>query len=169
MADTIYKILPERSWLEAVTRGSFGGSPVDVADGFIHFSTASQVRDTAAKHFAGVSNLLIVAVSTADLGAQLRWEPSRGGDLFPHFYAALPMAAVRWVTAAARCGGAACVSKVGGRVLTPAGDLPRLRTRRIRHQPNHDNGCSGSPPRSKTGEMLRVSATIVNLIETGVY
>lgn len=97
MADTIYKILPERSWLEAVTRGRFGGSPIDVADGFIHFSTASQVRDTAAKHFAGGSSLLIVAVSTADLGAQLRWEPSRGGDLFPHLYAALPMAAVRWV------------------------------------------------------------------------
>ena len=97
MADIIYKILPERSWLDAVTRGSFGGSPVDVADGFIHFSTAAQVRDTAAKHFAGVPDLLIAAVSTVDLGAQLRWEPSRGGDLFPHLYAALPMAAVRWV------------------------------------------------------------------------
>jgi len=96
MADIIYKILPERSWLEAVTRGSFGGSPVDEEDGFIHFSTALQVRDTAAKHFAGVTDLVIVAVSAAALGAQLRWEPSRGGDLFPHLYAALPMAAVRW-------------------------------------------------------------------------
>ena len=96
MTEIIYKIVPDRLWRDAVATGSFGGSPVDVADGFIHFSTASQVRDTAAKHFAGVTDLVIVAVAVADLGAQLRWEPSRGGDLFPHLYAALPMAAVRW-------------------------------------------------------------------------
>lgn len=97
MAAMIYKIVPDRVWRDAVETGSFGGSPVDVADGFIHFSTAAQVRDTAAKHFAGVSDLVIVAVSSADLGPELRWEPSRGGDLFPHLYAELPLTAVRWV------------------------------------------------------------------------
>lgn len=97
MIDTIYRILPESLWSEAVARGSFAGSPVDITDGFTHFSTASQVRDTASKHFAGVAELSIVAVSTADLGAPLRWEPSRGGDLFPHLYTDLPMSAVRWV------------------------------------------------------------------------
>jgi uncharacterized protein (DUF952 family) len=97
MTEMIYKIVPDRLWRDAVAKGSFGGSPVDVADGFIHFSTASQVRETAAKHFAGVPDLVIVAVSAADLGAQLRWEPSRGGDLFPHLYEELPLTAVRWV------------------------------------------------------------------------
>ena len=87
MTEMIYKIVPARLWRDAVEKGSFAGSPVDVADGFIHFSTASQVRETAAKHFAGVPDLVIVAVLSADLGAQLRWEPSRGGDLFPHLYA----------------------------------------------------------------------------------
>ena len=96
MSEMIYKIVPDRLWREAAAKGSFGGSPVDEEDGFIHFSTAVQVRDTAAKHFAGVTDLVIVAVSAAALGAPLRWEPSRGGDLFPHLYAALPMAAVRW-------------------------------------------------------------------------
>ena len=98
-ADTIYKIVPRRMWEEAEARGRFTGSPADVADGFIHFSTAAQVRDTAAKHFAGVRDLLIVAVAAADLGAQLKWEPSRGGDLFPHLYTDLPMSSVRSVKA----------------------------------------------------------------------
>ena len=97
MIEMIYKIVPDRRWRDAVETGSFGGSPVDVEDGFIHFSTASQVRDTAAKHFAGVADLVIVAVMAADLGPDLRWEPSRGGDLFPHLYSDLPMTAVRWV------------------------------------------------------------------------
>jgi uncharacterized protein (DUF952 family) len=97
MTETIYKIVPDRLWRDAVAKGSFGGSPVDLADGFIHFSTASQVRETAAKHFAGIPDLVIVAVSSADLGPQLRWEPSRGGDLFPHLYGDLPGTAVRWV------------------------------------------------------------------------
>ena len=92
MSGTIYKIVPKDAWAEAVTRGQLSGSPVDTRDGFIHFSTASQVRETAAKHFAGATDLVIVAVSTAALGPQLRWEPSRGGDLFPHLYAALPTA-----------------------------------------------------------------------------
>ena len=97
MTETIYKIVPEPLWRDATAKGSFGGSPIDVADCFIHFSTALQVRDTAAKNFAGVTGLLIVAVAVVDLGPQLLWEPSRGGDLFPHLYAELPMTAVHWV------------------------------------------------------------------------
>jgi len=97
VTETIYKIVPDRLWRDAAARGGFVGSPIDIADGFIHFSTASQVRDTAAKHFAGITELVIVAVSVADLGTPLRWEPSRGGDLFPHLYAELPITAVRWV------------------------------------------------------------------------
>jgi uncharacterized protein (DUF952 family) len=92
---TIYKIAPESLWREAVERGAFTGSPVDVQDGFIHFSTAAQVHATAAKHFAGVADLVLVAIATANL--DLRWEPSRGGDLFPHLYEALPLTAVQWV------------------------------------------------------------------------
>jgi uncharacterized protein (DUF952 family) len=71
--------------------------PVDLADGYIHFSTAAQARETAAKHFAGQADLVLVAVDAGALGTALRWEPSRGGQLFPHLYAELPMAAVRWV------------------------------------------------------------------------
>jgi uncharacterized protein (DUF952 family) len=78
-------------WDEAVTNGSFNGSAVDIADGFIHFSTAAQVHETAARHFQGMTDLLLVAVEADDLGEALKWEPSRGGDLFPHLYAALPV------------------------------------------------------------------------------
>jgi uncharacterized protein (DUF952 family) len=93
---TIYKILPGRMWADAVNAGAFAGSPVDLADGFIHFSTAAQVRETAAKHFAGVGDLVLVAVSANALDA-IKWEPSRGGDLFPHLYSPLPVAAAEWV------------------------------------------------------------------------
>jgi len=93
---TIYKILTKRMWDDAVARGSFDGSPIDVADGFIHFSTAAQVHETAAKHFSGAQDLVLVAVSADALDA-IKWEPSRGGDLFPHLYAALPVSAAVWV------------------------------------------------------------------------
>ena len=93
--DTIYKIAPVTLWREAVAQGAFTGSPVDVKDGFIHFSTAAQVPTTAARHFSGASDLVLVAIATA--GLDLRWEPSRGGDLFPHLYEALPLTAVQWV------------------------------------------------------------------------
>ena len=73
-----------------------GGSAVDHRDGFIHFSTAAQLVETAAKHFAGQSDLMLVAVDDGVLGAALKWEASRGGALFPHLYGALPVAAVRW-------------------------------------------------------------------------
>lgn len=93
----IYKISPKAAWLEAQARGVFTGAPVDVADGYIHFSTAAQARETAAKHFTGQAGLVLAAIDAAALGAALKWEPSRGGDLFPHLYADLPMSAVRWV------------------------------------------------------------------------
>ncbi|MGU9980828.1 DUF952 domain-containing protein [Phreatobacter sp. HK31-P] len=94
---TIYKISPREAWQQAEAAGRFTGAPVDVADGYIHFSTAAQARETAAKHFTGQADLVLVAVDADALGAALAWEPSRGGALFPHLYADLPMAAVRWV------------------------------------------------------------------------
>ena len=90
----IYKISPRALWQEAETRGRFTGAPVDVADGFIHFSTAAQVAETAARHFAGQDDLLLVAVEGDRLGDALRYEASRGGDLFPHLYGDLPLSAV---------------------------------------------------------------------------
>lgn len=93
----IYKITPEAPWRAAEHTGAYAGAPVDAADGFIHFSTAPQVRDTAARHFAGQDGLLLVGVDPDALGFALRWEPSRGGALFPHLYGSLPMAAVRSV------------------------------------------------------------------------
>ncbi len=97
VSDTIFKIVPRALWPAPESGIRFRGSPVDLADGYIHFSTEQQVRETAARHFAGQADLLIVAVETARLGAALRWEPSRGGDLFPHLFADLPVEAVRWV------------------------------------------------------------------------
>jgi uncharacterized protein (DUF952 family) len=97
MADIIYKICPESLWQKAEKAGRFDGAPIDLADGFIHFSTAEQVRETAAKHFAGQPDLLLVAVPAEPLGAALKWEVSRGGALFPHLYAQLDPSAVLWV------------------------------------------------------------------------
>ena len=97
MNQTIYKILPRALWEDAKAKGRLDGAPVDLADGFIHFSTSAQVRETAAKHFAGVDELVLVAVDPAPLGAALKYEKSRGGALFPHLYAALPINAVLWV------------------------------------------------------------------------
>jgi len=94
MSETLYKICPSDMWREAVEAGGFAGAPVDLADGFIHFSTAHQVAETAAKHFAGQDNLILVAVDAAALGGALKWEPSRGGALFPHLYGPLAMSAV---------------------------------------------------------------------------
>jgi len=95
---TIYKILPATLWSEAVASGSFGGSPLDRTAGFIHFSTAEQVRETAAKHFAGVSGLVLIAVDADRLGTALEWAPARGGALFPHLYAPLAVTLASWVT-----------------------------------------------------------------------
>jgi uncharacterized protein (DUF952 family) len=90
----IYKILPVAMWQNAKKTGVFCGSDVDMRDGFIHFSTASQALETAAKHFAGQSDLVILYVDTERLGKNLKWEPSRGGALFPHLYGDLALAAV---------------------------------------------------------------------------
>ncbi|GAB4066191.1 DUF952 domain-containing protein [Ancylobacter sonchi] len=98
MAGFIYKISPRGAWVQAEAAGRFDGAPVDLADGFIHFSTAAQARETAAKHFAGQADLVLAAIRVDALDpAALRWEPSRGGDLFPHLYAPLPMSAVAFV------------------------------------------------------------------------
>jgi uncharacterized protein (DUF952 family) len=97
-ATLIYKISPAAAWRAAEAAGTFTGAPVDLADGFIHFSAPHQVRETAAKHFRGQADLVLAAIAVADLGDKLVWEPSRGGDLFPHLYGPLPMSAVRSVT-----------------------------------------------------------------------
>lgn len=93
----IYKICPEALWHAAEAKGVFEGSAVDLADGYIHFSTGKQVHETAAKHFRGQRDLLLIAVSPATLGDGLRYEPSRGGALFPHLYATLDPRQVRSV------------------------------------------------------------------------
>ena len=96
MPKAVYKICPEALWRAAEKAGRFDGAPIDLADGFIHLSTADQVRETAAKHFAGQTGLLLVAVDAARLGSALKYEVSRGGALFPHLYAPLdPAAAIR--------------------------------------------------------------------------
>jgi uncharacterized protein (DUF952 family) len=95
----IYKICSAVEWAEAEAAGAFGGSPVDIADGYIHFSTAAQTAETLRRHFAGRDSLVLVAVDVAALGSALKWEPSRGGDLFPHLYAPLPVTAALRVTA----------------------------------------------------------------------
>ena len=97
MSQIIYKIAPEALWREAERNGRFTGASIDIADGFIHFSTAAQVRETAAKHFAGQSDLLLIAIDGNKLGEALKYEVSRGGALFPHLYAALALDAVLWV------------------------------------------------------------------------
>lgn len=86
---TIYKICDRKEWESAVSQGLFAGSAVDREDGFIHFSAAHQVRETAGRHFAHRLDLVLVAVQSEALGSDLRWEKSRGGDLFPHLYGAL--------------------------------------------------------------------------------
>ncbi len=95
--DLIYKIVPADLWREAEKSGAFAGAPVDQRDGFIHFSTGAQVRATAAKHFAGQSDPLLVGVDPHKLGENLRFEPSRDGALFPNLYAPLATASVSFV------------------------------------------------------------------------
>lgn len=92
----IYKILRAGEWRDLQERGETPGAPVDVADGFVHFSTAVQAAETAAKHFAGAEGLMLLALDADTLGDALTWEPSRGGALFPHLYAPLRLADVLW-------------------------------------------------------------------------
>lgn len=93
----IYKILTRAEWTAAQAVGLFEGSEVDREDGFIHFSTAAQAKETARRYFVWLKNLVVLEVEGDDLGAALRWEPSRGGDLFPHLYAPLAVGDVRAV------------------------------------------------------------------------
>jgi uncharacterized protein (DUF952 family) len=92
----IYKILRAGEWAELQAAGETAGAPVDLADGFVHFSTAEQVRETAAKHFAAEDGLVLLALRADTLGPALRWEPSRGGALFPHLYGPLRLADMAW-------------------------------------------------------------------------
>jgi uncharacterized protein (DUF952 family) len=94
----IYKIVPAKLWREAEASGVFGGAGIDLVDGFIHFSTAAQVRRTASLFFAGVEDLLLVGIDESKLGAALVYEKSRDGALFPHLYGTLDLASVTSVT-----------------------------------------------------------------------
>ena len=89
-----YKIFTASEWSQFQTDGVFTGAPVDLADGYIHMSTAEQLNETLARHFAGQSGLVVATIDLTQLGDALKWEVSRGGALFPHYYGALPMAAV---------------------------------------------------------------------------
>jgi uncharacterized protein (DUF952 family) len=92
----IYKILHPSEWDALREQGETSGASIDVSDGFIHFSTAGQVQETAAKHFAGAAGLWLLAMETEPMGDALRWEVSRGGAEFPHLYAPLRLADVLW-------------------------------------------------------------------------
>ncbi len=92
----IYKILRAEEWAELQAKGVSQGAPIDVADGYVHFSTADQARETAAKHFAGEDGLILAALDANALGSTLKWEVSRGGAKFPHLYAPLRLADVVW-------------------------------------------------------------------------
>ncbi len=94
MDEVIYHMCRADEWAEAKRTGSYGGSSQDKADGFIHFSSKAQVATSAAKHRRGQPEILLLAVATEPLGGDLRWEPSRGGQLFPHLYGPLPVSAV---------------------------------------------------------------------------
>ena len=93
----IFKIVAAEEWRAAQAQGVFAGSAVDRQDGYIHFSTAEQAPETAARWFARRDDLVLAAVEAEALGAALRWEPSRGGALFPHLYGVLALSALSWV------------------------------------------------------------------------
>ena len=96
MPDNIaFKILTAEQWASFARDGLFTGAPIDLADGYIHLSTSDQLEETLAKHFAGQENLTIAEVDLTLLGDTVRWEKSRGDQLFPHVYGVLPMRAVR--------------------------------------------------------------------------
>ena len=93
----IYKLLRAAEWTELEAEGHTAGAPIDRADGYIHFSTAEQLPGTIEKHFAGERDLMLLAVEADELGDALAWEPSRGGELFPHLYRLLARDDVAWV------------------------------------------------------------------------
>jgi uncharacterized protein (DUF952 family) len=93
MSGVAYKLVDRSEWIAALAAGAYAGSAVDRSDGYIHMSTAAQLAETARRHYAGQRELVLVEVDLAPLGAALKWEPSRGGDLFPHLFAPLPASA----------------------------------------------------------------------------
>ena len=93
MSAVAYKLVDGAEWDAALATGVYAGSAVDLADGYIHMSTAAQLAETARRHYAGKTGLVLVEVALAPLGEALKWEASRGGDLFPHLFAPLPAAA----------------------------------------------------------------------------
>lgn len=102
----IYKILRTNEWQALRRAGKTQGAPVDISDGYVHFSTATQASETAARHFAGADGLFLLAVDTDRLGADLKWEVSRGGAEFPHLYRDLHLADVVWAQPLELKGGA---------------------------------------------------------------
>ena len=90
----IYKICSEKEWADAVAQGTFKGAAIDLRDGYIHFSNAEQLRETAAKHFGNQDHLVLLKVATAPMARHYKMEVSRGGALFPHLYAKLPLSSV---------------------------------------------------------------------------
>jgi uncharacterized protein (DUF952 family) len=92
--EVAYKVMPRADWTRARAEGRFEGSAIDLADGYIHMSTQAQLAETLARHYRGQADLVVLTVDLAAVEADLVWEPSRGGDLFPHLYAALPVSAV---------------------------------------------------------------------------
>ncbi|MEP5169436.1 MAG: DUF952 domain-containing protein [Shimia thalassica] len=92
----IFKIFRADEWAALRAKGETAGAPVDIADGFVHFSTADQAAETASKHFSGEENLFLLGLEADELGDALKWEPSRGGALFPHLYRALRLEDVAW-------------------------------------------------------------------------
>ncbi|MEQ1726659.1 MAG: DUF952 domain-containing protein [Sphingopyxis sp.] len=94
MTDTAFKILTPEQWAQFQADGVFRGAPIDVTDGYIHMSTAAQCAETLSRHFAGQSGLIIAEIALSGFGEALKWEVSRGGALFPHLYAPLPICAV---------------------------------------------------------------------------
>ncbi len=97
MSKVVYKLVPQDLWQEAEKTGVFSGSPIDLEDGFMHFSTSAQVRETAEKYFTGHTTLFLVEVSMSILAEHWKWDVSRGGDLFPHLYVDLPLNKINWV------------------------------------------------------------------------
>lgn len=95
---SVYKVCAASAWRDAAVSGAYCGSAVDRRDGFIHLSTSAQLAETLHRYFAGQRDLVLVAVDPGTLGTQLRWEPSRGGDLFPHLYGDLPVSLAQRVT-----------------------------------------------------------------------
>lgn len=93
MTDVAYKLVDRAEWAAARAAGAYAGSAVDLADGYIHLSDADQLAETARRHYAGRADLMLVTVDLPPLGDDLKWEASRGGALFPHLYAPLPVAA----------------------------------------------------------------------------